>query len=322
MCNTKDMRKEVLFAIITGGVIGLIIAFGAWKVSRIVTKKEKVSEVQKTPPAKNVDNLVISNLNEYDIVTDNPYLVSGITTPNSPVLVSTIEEDFYANSKSDGTFEIEVEFPAGFTEIKINDNQMLVVFSSEFKKYLNIENPTDDTKKEASDEAEISDNPVDEIREKVKEEIKNKSLKKTAYVGTITDISSGNIQIRSITGNIEQLSVTSNTSYINTLKKNIEVKKEDLAIGDYIVAMGFVNGNKVLDTKRILIASSFEKNEYESQEIEIMTLSKTKLNDITLPKSWKGPNIRDLEVGQKITIVGKNNNDKTYILRSIFTPVE
>jgi hypothetical protein len=221
MCNTKDMRKEVLFAIITGGVIGLIIAFGAWKVSRIVTKKEKVSEVQKTPPAKNVDNLVISNLNEYDIVTDNPYLVSGITTPNSPVLVSTIEEDFYANSKSDGTFEIEVEFPAGFTEIKINDNQMLVVFSSEFKKYLNIENPTDDTKKEASDEAEISDNPVDEIREKVKEEIKNKSLKKTAYVGTITDISSGNIQIRSITGNIEQLSVTSNTSYINTLKKNI-----------------------------------------------------------------------------------------------------
>ena len=85
--------------------------------------------------------------------------------------------------------------------------------------------------------------------------------------------------------------------------------------------MGFVNGNKVLDAKRILITSPLEENKYSAKEITIETLSKTKINDITLPKKWVGPNVSELEVGQTIIVVGTSENEK-YSLRSIFTTVE
>lgn len=322
------MRKEVLFAIIAGTTIGLVIAFGAWKLTQIINKRPKVESTQKTPPPKQTNSLTISNLTDFDIVTEENFNLVGLTTPNSPVLVSTIEEDFFTTSKQDGSFELEVTFPAGLSQIKVNSQEMLIVYSTEFNKYLEPEEEvTQENKETATDEGSLKET-VDEIREKVKEELATKSLKKTAYVGTITDIASGNIQIKALTGEIKQISVSNDASFVNSLKNNIEVKLNDLAIGDYIVAMGFtssqntINNSKVLDGKRILISKTFEENIYESEEIEILTLSKTKINDITLPKKWKGPNISELKEGQKIIIVGSRDEKKNYSLRSIFTPVE
>lgn len=323
------MRKEVLFAIIAGTTIGLVIAFGAWKLSQIMSKRPKVENVQKTPPPKQTNSLTISNLTDFDIVTEENFNLVGLTTPNSPVLVSTLEEDFFTTSKQDGSFELKVTFPAGLSQIKVNGQEMLVVYSTEFNNYIESEDGGKEveSKETATDEASLKET-VDEIREKVKEELATKSLKKTAYVGTITDIASGNIQIKALSGEIKQIAVSNDASFINTLKNNAEVKLNDLAIGDYIVAMGFtsnqntINNSKVLDGKRILISKTFEENMYESEEIEILTFSKTKINDITLPKKWKGPNISELKEGQKIIIVGSRDEKKNYSLRSIFTPVE
>lgn len=327
------MRKEVLFAIIAGTTIGLVIAFGAWKLTQIMSKRPKVENVQKTPPPKQTNSLTISNLTDFDIVTEENFNLIGLTTPNSPVLVSTLEEDFFTTSKQDGSFELEVTFPAGLSQIKVNGQEMLVVYSTEFNNYIESENKedseenTDKSDNKATEEGNLKET-VDEIREKVKEELATKSLKKTAYVGTITDIASGNIQIKALSGEIKQIAVSNDASFINTLKNNAEVKLNDLAIGDYIVAMGFtssqntINNSKVLDGKRILISKTFEENIYESEEIEILTLSKTRINDITLPKKWKGPNISELKEGQKIIIVGSRDEKKNYSLRSIFTPVE
>jgi len=99
------------------------------------------------------------------------------------------------------------------------------------------------------------------------EENTDLTKKPTAYVGTITDISSGTIQIKDENGDIKQISLLKDTKFINTLKKNIEVKSTDLAIGDYIIAMGFVNGNKVLKTQRLLITSPIEENKFEAKKI-------------------------------------------------------
>lgn len=317
------MRKEVLFAIISGITIGLIIAFGAWKIAKIVNKRPNQQSVQKTPPPKINNSLSVSNLSDFDVITEDKYIITGITSPKTPVVVSTLEEDFYSISDQDGTFNVEVSFPSGLSEIKINDKKYLVVYSSEFKKYLEVKEKQEESEDEklASSESKI-DRSLDEIRENVQKEISNKSLKQTSNVGTITDISSKNIQIKSLSGDIKQISVNEETNIINTLKKNSEVKLNDLAIGDYIIAMGFMNSNKVLDTKRILISSPFESNNFEQEEIEILTISKTKLNDITLPKKWKGPDVSKLEIGQKVIVVGNRDEKKNYSLRSIFTPVE
>lgn len=329
------MRKEVLFAIISGVTIGLFIAFGAWNLTKFLNKRPNTQQTQKTPAPKQNLSLSISNLNNYDIVTSDLYTITGIATPNTTIVVSTTEEDFFTTSKDDGTFEVEVNFPAGLSEVKINDQKLLIIYSTEFEKYTTDNDSKEDKESETQSKEDetatsqgIIKDTIDEIRENVKNEIANKSLKKIAYIGTITDISSNNLQIKSIEGDIKQIAVDETSEFINTLKKNAEVKLNDLAIGDYIIAMGFVNGKeslnngKVLEGKRILIAVPFEENNYIYEEIEIYSVSKTKINDITLPKKWKGPNTAEIEEGQKIIVVGTTDKNKNYSLRSIFTPVE
>lgn len=285
------MRKEVVFAIFAGISIGLIVAFGAWRVTKAIKKNTQIIDIKKDTPPKNQVSLTISNLYDYDVVTDSKVKIVGLTKPLSNLIISTDEEDFFGTSTDDGSFEIEITLPAGISEVKINqpdDNmevKIILVYSTEVE------------------------------------------TKSKAYVGTITDISSGTIQIKTIKGDIGQMSTSDETIYINTLKKNAEVKSTDLAIGDYIVAMGSVNGNgvisnsKVLHSKRILITSPLTKNAIEVEKIKIEKLSKTKINEINLPKKWKGPNVSDLEVEQEIYIVGTKEND-IFSLRTIFTTVE
>jgi len=283
------MRKEIVFAIIAGISIGLIVAFGAWRVTRAIKKNVQVVDIKKDTSPKNQVSLTISNLYDYDVITSPTVKIAGLSKPLSSLIISTSDEDFFGRSNDDGSFEIEINLPAGISEVKISDplnntvEKIILVYSTEFEKYIN----------------------------------PDEKLKTTSYVGTVTDISSGTIQIKTAKGDIGQMSIADETSYINTLKKNVEVKSTDVAIGDYIIAMGFVNGNKVLLAKRILIASPLIENTIETEKIEIIKLSKNYINEIKLPKKWKGPNVSGLEIGQEIYIVGTKDDD-IYTLRSIF----
>jgi len=268
------MRKEVIFAIIAGISIGLVVAFGTWKVSKIIKNNIPIVINKETPHPKNNVSISIDTLKDFDVVNENP-IIKGLALPNIDIIISTTEKDYYTKSNSDGEFEIQIELPTGMSEIKINDTKIVLVYSTE---------------------------------------IANGA---TSYVGTITDISFGAIQIKNDKGGILQLSTTIDTSYVNTLKKNIAVKETDLAIGDYIVAMGFPATNKVLDAKRILIASPLQESRIEVTKITIEKLSKTTINDIKLPTKWVGPNVKELKVGQEIYVVGTKTDDK-FDLRSIF----
>ena len=59
-----------------------------------------------------------------------------------------------------------------------------------------------------------------------------------------------------------------------------------------------------------------EENKFEAKKITIEDLSKTKINNISLPKKWIGPDIKSLEIGQNIILVGLSNEDK-FDIRSI-----
>ena len=158
------------------------------------------------------------------------------------------------------------------------------------------------------------------------EKVNNLNNKPISYVGVITDITEETIQIKADNSSIFQISTADDTSYINGLKKNVSISLTDLAIGDFIVAMGFMNGNKVLNAKRILITSPLSENKVEVLWGKIESLSKTKITinknndetqEIVLPKKWNGPDVKDLEEGQEIIVVGLQNEAK-FDLRSIF----
>lgn len=285
------MRKEVIFAIVAGISIGLVIAFGAWKVAQSFKRPPVVTDTKKSPPPAINAAITLDDILNYDIIQSLPLTIKGLSKPQSEIVLITQEDDYYIKSDNQGEFSLNIDLPAALSEIKINDQKIKLIYSTEF-------------------EAEETGN-----------------LKKTAYVGTITDISSGTIQIKADAGEIKQMSYNDETVFVNSLKKNTEVKSADLAIGDYIVAMGLVNGNKVLSSKRILITGPILENNYQVISGNIESVSKSKIIltrpnaetfEITMPKTWNGPDLSDLSAGQRIITVGLMK-DETYSLRTIFT---
>lgn len=276
------MRKEVLYAILAGISIGLIAAFGTWKVSKLVKVTPPPVIKAQTPTPKVIDSISIDGYKNYDVVIDNP-VIKGLYSPNTDIVISTETNDYYVKSNSEGEFEKQIEVPSGLSEIKINETKLKLIYSTEVE------------------------------------------LGRVGFVGTVTDIASGSIQIKNDKGEIKQISVNDSTTYINSLKKNAIVKITDLAIGDYIVTMGIVSTSKVLDAERILISSPLVENKQslslidkiQVEKITIEKLSKTMINDIKIPTKWNGPNIKELKVGEDLIIVGITKGEK-FDLRSIF----
>lgn len=291
------MRKEVIYAIIAGITIGLIAAFGVWRLSKLIYKKQPTITKQQAPSPKNNLDIVIDSFSDFDVLTQNTNTLKGVSNPNSDIVISTNDDDYITKSNAQGEFEKEIDIPSGASIVK----------TTSFNESSNL------TKSE--------------IFLIVDSDIENNS---TSYVGTITDISSKNIQIKGKSSGILQISTDDDTKFVNGLKKNSVVKETDLAIGDYVIAMGNVNGNRVLKTKKVLITSPLPENKIEVIKGTIETISKTKLvlnrydgetEEFTLPKKWNGPNTTELEAGQEIFMVG-TRDDKSYSLRSILTAVE
>ena len=247
------MRKEVLFAILAGLSLGLVIAFGVWR-ANIALSPKNPDQSEASPTPKPEFAITIADPSDLDVFTENPVTLSGITKANAFVAVSTEEEDYTTQADTKGSFEIEVELIGGVNQIVMTafdekgsevTQKLLLVFSTEFAKYI--------TAGESQGQEEANS-----IRERVEQKVSQALKSPKALLGTVTDISENTLQIKSSGGEIEQISVSADTSALAIGKTKKEVKVTDIAIGDYIVAMGFMNGNGVLDTKRILITSPDE----------------------------------------------------------------
>ena len=321
--NCSRMRKEVILAVIAGITLGLVIAFGSWRLAKTIKNNAPKITKKETPVISRKFGITLDKINNLDVLTSDS-LIRGLTLPNSSVVVLTQESDFYIKSDENGEFETEIKLPGGLSQINViafNDSgessqlKVNLVYSSEFSKYLK----DDSSENAASDEASVILNKVSEL-----------TKKPIAYVGTITDIAGKNIQIKSIKGDIEQIAINDNAAIINTLKKNVEVKEQDLALGDFIVAMGFSESNKVLDTRRILITSDLAENKNIAVFAKLRGISKTKLEvdtsldgsrSIVLPKKWNGPDIKNLSESNTVILTGVDS-DKGFNLRSIFNTKE
>jgi len=247
------MRKEVLYAILAGLTLGLIVAFGAYR-ANIALSPKNPGQSEATPTPKPEFAITLAGPSNLDVFGENTASLSGITKANAFVAVSVEEEDYLTQADTKGSFEVSVELIGGVNQIVITafdekgsevTQKLLLVYSSEFQKYI--------TEEESPGQEE-----PDSIRERVEQKVSQALKSPKALLGTVTDISENTLQIKSSGGEIEQISVSADTSALAMGKTNKEVKVTDVAIGDYIVAMGFMNGNGVLDTKRILITSPDE----------------------------------------------------------------
>lgn len=262
------MRKEIIFAIVFGGIIGLVVAFGIWRVNSAFKPKDK-PQASATPTPRPDYLISVAKPESEDVLTSSPTQVTGLTRANALIAVSGEGADYVTNAASDGTFSENVALLGGTNQILLaafdeagtpTQTDLLVVYSSEFAK-------------------ELATKDGDSVKEKVEQKVAEAINRPKAYLGTITNIAGNTIQIKSQTGEIQQVGITGNTVYVDTDPTVKTVTVKDVAIGDFIVAMGFTNGNSVLNAKRILITPPLEKID---RQILLGKITKTTTKDFTI----------------------------------------
>ena len=141
------MRKEVLIAVAAGILFGIILAFGIWRANSALKPdsppQSKESESQATR-SQNSEEFAISLIlpDQYDVITDSPVLISGVTSSGSWVLLSGEEEDYIIKADETGKFEQEVKLTPSVNQIIISafhpqgnsiSQSLTVVYSTEFQ---------------------------------------------------------------------------------------------------------------------------------------------------------------------------------------------
>lgn len=255
------MRKEILLAIVAGGLFGLIIAVGIWRARLFIKPESKVAEeiVQNEAPNAQQFGVTISSPEQKDVIVIPKTMISGITTPNAIVAISSEENDYITTSEEDGSFEQEVDLEAGINEV------VLIATSTEgesaTQKLVLVHTTKLDKPQIEEDQEEATESSESKIRDRIDEVLS--SLK--SYIGSVTDISKETIQISDFdfgtntagVGEILQISIAEElTDFVSIGKETKDITFEDVAIGDFIIAMGYTNGNSVLESSRILVVDT------------------------------------------------------------------
>lgn len=157
------------------------------------------------------------------------------------------------------------------------------------------------------------------LQDKIEEKLNIAKLDAKAYIGLITDKTEDSLQIKNDMEEIILVSVNENqTDFVKVEKQTTSAKYSDVAIGDYIIAMGFVNQEDVLSAKRIIITTEIKKPDREIFIGNILSIEnkivKAKFANeefqLSFPKRWDGPEIKELKSDDKITVVGVKEGNK------------
>jgi hypothetical protein len=264
------MRKELVWAGIIGISFGLIIGFGAWRVRTSITPKNKPQATIAPPVEVGQFKITIDKPDDMGVVTTNQIEVTGITKALAWVVVSTEKGDYLTQSTTDGSFSSTIDLVSGVNHIKATslNNQgntssqnILVVYSASFQ----TSTPTPETSTSEADMARAVALKIAQAEKLPK-----------AYIGTVTDITDATIQIKNTDSQIQQIDTNKlDVAVVNTTgTTNKAVKLTDIAIGDFIIAMGYVDGNDVLDVQRILIADLLTEPKIEVSMQKVSDVAK------------------------------------------------
>jgi hypothetical protein len=304
------MRKELVWAGVIGILFGVVIGFGVWRIKTSMVKDIKPTATPISKPGKVNSKITIDKPGNLDVITQNSVNVTGITKPSSWVVVSTEKGDYLTKSLEDGTFSAETGLEAGVNYIQatsVSDQgealsqKILAIYSSSFQ-----------TAQSATSGASID--------EAVELKISQAQNPPKAYLGVVTDIADSTIQIKTADSQIQQVATDKyNVTVVNSKGTSTKtVKLTDIAIGDFIIAMGYVDGDDVLDVQRILVADSLSDTKLSVSLLKTETVSKKSLalspingGDIVTITPDKNTSIRSYSQGKfkSITISAITKSD-------------
>lgn len=172
----------------------------------------------------------------------------------------------------------------------------------------------------------LENEATDSVREKVRQTIENLTKKPKAVVGTLNQVTDSTLVIKTMDEKTGQVATSSETKYTKYSDgKRSDIKFEDLVLGEFIVAMGFRNGNEIVEAKRVLTytTSPFEKKqtlmgkviEFSKNKITLLragnnqqwTANVTRKTEVTRQAAsggMKEVKANDIKIGDKIIIAG------------------
>lgn len=321
------MRKEVIFAILAGSVIGIAVAFGAYRLNlsfqkkaESVTPQETANPNSPTPsPSSEEFKIVLAKPQNYEVLLNSNYVISGITKPNVYVVAFDTDDEYIVKSDSSGVFELKAQLNSGANEVKIigvddsgktTQTKITLVYFQDFAD-------------------EFSKNQISSASA-------TKIQKPIAFVGTITDIAENTIQIKTLEQKIDQILVDpKNTTFVKAIDTPKEITQTDVAIGDFVIALGTIQDNNVLKTQRLIVSSTVKAvNDYvflaqiqnltttltvknrETGEIQNVKAGKN-ISYSSDVKDTKITRLSDLDTGQTILVVSSKDNTGTFVARRI-----
>ena len=196
------------------------------------------------------------------------------------------------------------------------------------------------------EEPEATPVPSEEINENIKERLIKvageqtgitSQKRKQAVAGDLQSIANDTLTIRT-DGQVSLASVSGQTTYVN-IDSGDELDLEDLVIGDYVVALGFINGSEVLDTRRVLLydekpepvgkTSFFGNVDSIDEDDETVTLLSPTgetvtvyISTISITETGIGDEVEevelsDLSLGQTVALVYLTDEDGDHELLSL-----
>lgn len=145
-------------------------------------------------------------------------------------------------------------------------------------------------------ESELTQNIKDRIKKIATQSSTLSQKRKLAFIGTIEKIANDTITIKT-EYDINLASVSATTTFAR-LPGGSESKFSDVSIGDFAVAMGFINGSDVLQTKRILLYEKAPESTKKTSAAGLIKLIDKKEQAITL-----------LSDGEEISVTLTKNTD-------------
>jgi len=114
------VRKEVLFAIILGIILGGVIIYGIQIANKSVN--EPAATITPTPTSAEpaVSSLSITSPRDHSVSPTNSLTITGIAKPNSQVLVVNDEDEFMTSADAAGIFSGKIDLTGGENIITVS----------------------------------------------------------------------------------------------------------------------------------------------------------------------------------------------------------
>lgn len=117
------------------------------------------------------------------------------------------------------------------------------------------------------------------------EVLASKTLIKRGWVGTIADIAQTTLALTTKSGT-RQASFSATTTFVESPGKKT-LKSTDLPIGAHVIAIGFVNGNGVMDLRRLIVVTNSKAP--PQREVKLITIGEIDLKLSSKTRVTSGP---------------------------------